>query len=88
MANSHWSQASYKPKFIFISAVPLLLTIPLIILGQFTSLAYWLLGFVWVYVIIFEMILKMPLQYTVPLLRTKIFGKNKLPRNDKDNFEL
>ncbi|MGP9668695.1 hypothetical protein [Psychrobacter sp. AOP31-A1-22] len=88
MANSHWSQASYNAKFFFMSAVPLILTIPLIVLAQFTSLAYWVLGGIWIYVIVFEMILKMPLQYTLPLLRTKIFGKNKLPRNDKDNFEL
>jgi len=68
--------------------VPLILTIPLIILGQFSSLAYWILGLSWIYVIVFEGILKMPLQYTPALVRAKLFGKNKLPRNDKDTFEL
>lgn len=88
MINAHWSQASYKPKFFFMSAIPLMLTIPLIVIAQFTALAYWVLGGVWLFVIVFELILKMPLQYTIPLLRTKIFGKHKLPRNDRGGFEL
>ena len=88
MANSHWSQFSHNPKFFFMSAIPFAVTLPLIILGQFTSFAWIILASVWLYVIIFELILKMPLQYTGALFRTWWTGKNKEPRNNKDPFEL
>lgn len=88
MANAHWSQFSYKPKFIFVSAIPFMLTLPLIVAGQITSLAYWILFFMWLYVLVFETFLKMPLEYTPALIRTKITGANKRPRNDNDNLQL
>ena len=88
MSNAHWSQFSHKPKFFFVSAIPFMLTLPLIVMGQITSMAYWILLIMWLYVIVFEIFLKMPLQYTPSLIRTKLTGTTKLPRNDKDNLQL
>lgn len=88
MANGHWSQFSHKPSFFGISVIPFVLTLPLVLLGQISSIFWWILAVVWVYVIIFEKILKMPLQYTIPKVRTWLTGTDKEPRNDKDSFEL
>lgn len=88
MANNHWSNFSHKPKFFFVSAIPFILTMPLILLGQLSSVFFWILGFLWVYVIIFEKLLKMPMQYSFALFRTWLTGKNKRVSHPQDKFYL
>lgn len=88
MANSHWSQFSYKPKFFFISAIPFVLTLPLIMLSQISKWFLLILVVIWVYTIIFEVFFKMPLEYTTALFRVWITGRSKRAENLSNKLDL
>lgn len=88
MANNHWSQFSHKPKFFFVSAIPFVLTLPLIMLAQISIWFFVLLIAIWVYAIIFEVFFKMPLEYTAPLFRVWITGKSKKAENLNNKLDI
>lgn len=88
MANSHWSQFSHRPKFIFVSPVVVTVSALMLFMSQKWHIFLWITLAMWVYIIVFQYFFKMPISYTPNLLRTWLVGKNKKPKNYRDSLEL
>lgn len=90
MANEHWSQFSHEPKILFISPWPFVVLFISIIGFNIHHSMWWLIFTlaVWIYVIIFEKFLKMPMRYTWPLIRSFLVGNTKHTRVRNNRFEL
>lgn len=48
----------------------------------------WVVAAMWIYILIFQFYFKMPISYTGNLLRKVLTGKNKKPKNWRDELEL
>lgn len=81
--NGHWSQYSHSPKIFFLHAFPFYLLVAAFFIHSPVYIGIVVLAFL--YTILFNLILKMPMQYTWAWIRNLITGSTKSPRN-KDNL--
>lgn len=88
MANQHWSQFSYEPKLLIFNPLLVILTFLMLFAAQKWGFLVWVAIAMWVYTIIFQFYLKMPISYTGNLIRRTLTGKNKKAKNWRDNLEL
>ena len=88
MANAHWSQFSHNPKIFIFNPLALISTFAMLFAAQKWGFLIWVVFFMWVYILTFQFYFKMPISYTGNLLRKLLTGKNKKPKNWRDDLEL
>ena len=88
MANSHWSQFSHQPKIFIFNPLVLIATFIMLFAAQKWGFLVYVVVLMWAYVLIFQFYFKMPISYTGNLVRKLLTGKNKKPKNWRDDLEL
>lgn len=88
MGNSHWSQFSHEPKLLIFNPLMVVLTLLMLFAAQKFFFLVWLVAAMWLYTLVFQFFLKMPISYTGNLIRKLLTGKNKKPKNWRDSLEL
>ena len=88
MANNHWSQLSHKHKFFYLNPIAVFISLLLLLLSQKFTWLLWVVLIMWVFIITYQYVFKMPLSYCFDLFRTWMVGKNKKSKNYRDGMEL
>lgn len=88
MGNSHWSQFSHEPKLFIFNPLMVVVTLLMLFAAQKFFFLVWLVAGMWLYTLVFQFFLKMPISYTGNLIRKLLTGKNKKPKNWRDSLEL
>lgn len=88
MSNSNWSQFSYRPKIFMFDPLLLFGTGIGLFISQWAFFLVYIIAAIWIFVLFCQFILKMPTSYVPFLIRRKITGNSKKPKNWRDNLEL
>lgn len=88
MANyDHWSNTSKPFKIFILPATPVLLSIPLVVLMQFSSIFFLMFLTIWIYYIIFVWIFKISPRHSWYLIRSALVGKKRTPKNENNPLQ-
>lgn len=85
--SNHWSNTSYNFKILFIPAGPFLISIPLLVLSQFSRWFLVLCAAIWLYYLVFVWFFKISPRHSWYLVRSAIVGKKRSPKNENSPLQ-
>lgn len=83
----HWSNTSYQFKIFFLPAGPVVSSIPLIVLMQFSKLFLFIFIAIWAYYLIFVWLFKLSPRHSWYLVRSALVGRKRNPRNENSPLQ-